>query len=118
MLVQANLFIANVILYAMGLPTPPDYPPLVNFTNLMPVIMPEGKVRVLSAPLLGNWDTNLSTVGGRLDTSKVCEFLSKPKFAVRVAKVTGAKEGGSTSRFHNLSLYIRKECLKVRPLNI
>jgi hypothetical protein len=112
MLIEANLCMANAILFAMRMPLPPGYPPLVHFNNVVPQLLLE-PVRVLSAPLLGNWDTNLSSVGGRLDTTKVCSYLSRPQFAHQVAKVTAAKQGGCASRFQNLSLYIRKECLTV-----
>jgi hypothetical protein len=115
MLVQANVFVAGVILFAAGLPLPPDYAPLLAFANLAPLALPGGMVRVLSAPLLVSWDTNLSSVGGKLDSSQVSEFLSRPEFSDRVAKVTNAKKGDLTSRLRNLSLYIRKDCLKVRP---
>jgi hypothetical protein len=115
MLIEANLCMANTILFAMRMPLPPGYPPLVHFNNVVPQLILEEPVRVLSAPLLGNWDTNLSSVGGRLDTTKVCSYLSRPQFAHQVAKVTAAKQGGCASRFQNLSLYIRKECLTLWP---
>jgi len=115
MLVQANVFVATVILFAAGLPLPPDYAPLLAFANLAPLALPGGIVRVVSAPLLVSWDTNLSSVGGKLDSSQVSEFLSRPEFSDRVAKVTNAKKGDLTSRLRNLSLYIRKDCLKLWP---
>ena len=63
--------------------------------------------------MLGSWDLNLRSIGGKLDMGRLCEYLSAPKFQDRVVKVQHVAAKGNSARFNNISLYIRKECLKL-----
>uniref|UniRef100_A0A7S0Y0T7 Uncharacterized protein n=1 Tax=Hemiselmis andersenii TaxID=464988 RepID=A0A7S0Y0T7_HEMAN len=112
MLVEANKCIADVIKHIMDLPPTAGHQPLLHAGPPPPDQMQE-QVRVLSAPMLGSWDLNLKAAGGKLDMSRLCEYLSGPKFAYKVVKVQHVAAKGNSARFNNISLYIRKECLKL-----
>uniref|UniRef100_A0A7S0F1Y4 Uncharacterized protein n=1 Tax=Hanusia phi TaxID=3032 RepID=A0A7S0F1Y4_9CRYP len=69
------------------------------------------EVRILSAPLLGSWNINLKKAGIKLNMQALCEFLQQSMFEDRVYKVQFVAQKGNSSRFNNLSLYIRTSCL-------
>eukprot|EP00960_Hanusia_phi_P028577 747479-Hanusia_phi.AAC.4 len=85
------------------------------------------EVRILSAPLLGSWNINLKSknpflpsgpnifsfpeAGIKLNMQALCEFLQQSMFEDRVYKVQFVAQKGNSSRFNNLSLYIRTSCL-------
>mmetsp|Transcript_31608 Transcript_31608/g.49517 ORF Transcript_31608/g.49517 Transcript_31608/m.49517 type:complete len:214 (+) Transcript_31608:1641-2282(+) len=114
MLLSANKCISAAIrqIYDMST-THPNTPPIFRGgpDAVQEAVNRLGKVKILSAPILGSWDSNLKAVNAKLDIGQLCEYLSSEKFSDKVFKVTHVKPKGNSARFNNLSLYIRREAL-------
>eukprot|EP00286_Rhodomonas_abbreviata_P026952 CAMPEP_0181296974 /NCGR_PEP_ID=MMETSP1101-20121128/4987_1 /TAXON_ID=46948 /ORGANISM="Rhodomonas abbreviata, Strain Caron Lab Isolate" /LENGTH=654 /DNA_ID=CAMNT_0023401869 /DNA_START=232 /DNA_END=2193 /DNA_ORIENTATION=+ len=111
MLEAANQCVANVIRYVYDNCTRNIFRPRWQEQAAQHL----GQVGVLSAPLVGSWDLRLARQGMKMHMSNLCDFLSGEEFADRVYKVTHVPTNGNSARFNNLSLYVRKECLKRWP---
>lgn len=72
-------------------------------------------VEVLSAPLLGSWDLNLKVQRLKLHLQNLAQHLREPSFENRISEVRFVPPTGNAVRFHNMSIYVRRECLSQWP---
>mmetsp|Transcript_33900 Transcript_33900/g.71155 ORF Transcript_33900/g.71155 Transcript_33900/m.71155 type:complete len:1058 (-) Transcript_33900:248-3421(-) len=72
---------------------------------------PSEAINLIKAPVQGVFDCGFKGVGVKLDMKALCEYLSTPKHASKVALIKECRQEGNSSRFKQLCLYVRREAV-------